>query len=150
MSPSREHRAPRRSLHIGSFFPEAKLLTAKIKRSKSMPKIQNMDQIKAAIRRKSSLRKWFATRTVAGRRNSNTTNYECKRTSITHEDFLAQMRTVTRNTLKDLLFPDRKSEVRIVKISDEKFHNVDELARQISEMILTSTMINSDNVFPVK
>lgn len=134
MAPSRHLSAPRRSLHIGALLPDPKQLTAKLRRSKSMPKIQNMDQIKAAIRRKSSLRKWFATRTVAGRRNSNINSYDCKRTSITHEDFLAQMRNVTRNTLKHLLFPDRKSEIRIVKLTNEKFHNVDDLSKQISEM----------------
>ncbi|PIC16968.1 hypothetical protein B9Z55_023379 [Caenorhabditis nigoni] len=139
MAPAKDLRAPRRSLHIGALIPDPKQLTAKLKRSKSLPKIQNMDQIKAAIRRKSSLRKWFATRTVAGRRNSNNTNnYECKRTSITHEDFLAQMRNVTRNTLKHLLFPDKKSEIRIVRMTNEKFHDVDELTKQIRELSIAS------------
>ncbi|CAP35200.2 Protein CBG17584 [Caenorhabditis briggsae] len=139
MAPTKDLRAPRRSLHIGALIPDPKQLTAKLKRSKSLPKIQNMDQIKAAIRRKSSLRKWFATRTVAGRRNSNNTNnYECKRTSITHEDFLAQMRNVTRNTLKHLLFPDKKSEIRIVRMTNEKFHDVDELAKQIHALSIVS------------
>uniref|UniRef100_A0A8R1E204 Uncharacterized protein n=1 Tax=Caenorhabditis japonica TaxID=281687 RepID=A0A8R1E204_CAEJA len=135
--------APRRSLHLGALIPDAKQLTAKLKRSKSMPKIQNMDQIKTAIRRKSSLRKWFATRTVAGRRISNTNNYDCKRTSITHEEFLAQMRNVTRNTLKDLLFPERKSQIQIVRLTEERFYDVDTLSMQLRVMGLhfpTKTM----------
>uniref|UniRef100_A0A1I7U154 Uncharacterized protein n=1 Tax=Caenorhabditis tropicalis TaxID=1561998 RepID=A0A1I7U154_9PELO len=139
MPHSKDARAPRRSLHIGALLPDPKQLTAKLKRSKSLPKIQNMDQIKAAIRRKSSLRKWFATRTVAGRRNSNTNNYDCKRTSITHEDFLAQMRNVTRNTLKTLLFPDKKREIQIVRLSNERFHDIDALAKEISEMVIDVT-----------